>query len=283
MSLCSKAYYNHVATLKGVRVTANPDTVVRPALSGALHVSVRDLSHRFERRGVSTDAVAHVDLDVRQGEFVTILGPSGCGKSTLLRAIGGLLRPTSGTVSIAGADPVEARRRKSIGFAFQDPALLPWRTVIANIRLPLEVNAGPSHGSPDRLLDLIGLREFRDYYPHQLSGGMKQRVSLARALAHNPDLLLMDEPFGALDEITRSQMRFELQRLWSEWGKTVCFVTHSVPESVLLSDRVVVMDGHPGFVKAVVTIDLPRPRDVDVENSAAFSTYVAQLRALIRN
>jgi NitT/TauT family transport system ATP-binding protein len=247
------------------------------------HVTVRHLGHTFAGLGAETHALEDIDLEVGRGEFVVILGPSGSGKSTLLRAIGGLVQLSEGTVHISGRDPEQAKQHKSIGFVFQDPALLPWRTVLSNIRLPLEVNRGGRTSSPESLLELVGLSRFRDYYPFQLSGGMKQRVSLARALVHDPELLLMDEPFGALDEITRSQMRFELQRIWAASGKTVVFVTHSIGEAVLLGDRVIVLSQQPGRVKAVVPIELSRPRDDKVESSAAYLQLVERLRNIIRD
>lgn len=247
------------------------------------HVSVRELSHSFVGDGSSLLVLDRINLDVAWGEFLSIIGPSGCGKSTLLRIIGGLLVPTAGTVSIAGQAPLEAQRRKSLGFVFQDASLLPWRTVIGNVRLPLEVHRRRRGTQPQALLRLVGLEAFQDYYPHQLSGGMQQRVAIARALAHDPELLLMDEPFGSLDEITRTGMRYELQRIWQEAGKTVVFVTHSIPEAVLLSDRVIVMTPQPGRIRATIPISLPRPRTEPIESTAAFLGYVDTLRRLLRS
>jgi NitT/TauT family transport system ATP-binding protein len=253
-----------------------------PAPAGA-YLSVRALSHEFLVEGARVPALAGVSLNVRQGEFLSLIGPSGCGKTTLLKLLGGLLVPTSGDILLDGAPPQAARRTKSIGVVFQDPALLPWRTVTANIRLPLEVNrqrrAGPD---PHGLLGLVGLDGFGGYYPHQLSGGMQQRAALARALATDPPLLLMDEPFGALDEITRTELRYELLRISARARKTVVFVTHSIAEAVLLSDRVAVMSRRPGRIRAVVEIDLPRPRDETDEESASFVEYARRLRALLR-
>jgi NitT/TauT family transport system ATP-binding protein len=236
-------------------------------------------------------ALDGINLSIRQGEFVSIIGPSGCGKSTLLRIIGGLQTPTSGRVLIDGDFPRSAQRQKQIGFVFQDPSLLPWRRVIDNVRLPLNLNGETGRlanrqGEAERLIDIVGLDAFRSYYPHQLSGGMQQRVALARCFVTAPSLLLMDEPFGALDEITRSAMRYELLRVWrseaEEHACTVVFVTHSITEAVVLSDRVIVLTPQPGRIAAALTIDLPRPRDEEVEGSAEFLEYTRRLRALLR-
>ena len=254
------------------------------------HVAIEGLTHVFDRGNRAMTALSNVNLRVGWGEFVSVIGPSGCGKSTFLRLVGGLLQPTAGRVELAGASPAEAQRRKAIGYAFQDPSLLPWRTVLANVTLPLEVNRRnrreAHHRDPRELLDLVGLSEFEGYYPRELSGGMQQRVALARALVFEPSLLLMDEPFGALDEITRRAMRYELLRIWQAGDgdggrKTVVFVTHSIPEAIALSDRVVVMSGVPGTVRAVIEIDLPRPRDEDMETQPAFLDYVVRLRGLL--
>src|SRR3990170_4295506 len=215
---------------------------------------------------VSLRGISHVFRDVAGGQFVWVTGPGGCGKPPLLRIAGGLLRPTSGEAWIGGAAPAAAQRRRDIGLVAQDAALLPWRTVLANVRLPLEIDHAARDRpapSPEELLELTGLTEFRSYYPHQLSGGMQQRVAIARALAFDPSLLLMDEPFGALDEISRASMRYELLRIWQtapSGRKTVMFVTHSIPEAIALSDRVVVLSPRPGGVRAAIDVELPRPR-----------------------
>jgi NitT/TauT family transport system ATP-binding protein len=253
--------------------------------STGTHISLQAVAMVYGRDGQALEALSGIDLSVRQGEFVSVIGPSGCGKSTLLRIIGGLQQPTSGTVSVGGRPPREAQERKDIGFVFQDASLLPWRTVRGNVRLPLEVNRRHGGSDPDRLIDLVGLSRFRDYHPHQLSGGMQQRVALARALVTSPGLLLMDEPFGALDEITRSAMRYELLRVWRSAAgeqRTVVFVTHSITEAVLLSDRVVVMTPQPGRIAATIEIDLPRPREEELETEPAFLDYARRLRALLR-
>ena len=209
------------------------------------------------------EALRGITADIRPGEFLAVLGPSGCGKTTLLRIVGGLIEPTAGTVRIGDRTAAQAQRQKWVGYVFQDPSLLPWRTVLDNVRLPLRVNRAvqrPGATSPEELLHLVRLAEFADYYPSQLSRGMQQRVGLARALALDPALLLMDEPFAALDEITRERMRFELLRIWEATRKTVLFVTHSIVDAVLLSDRVAVLSARPGRLRAVLPIGLERPR-----------------------
>lgn len=259
-------------------------------MSNDYHVRLEGVEMVYASGGQRLVALDGIDLAVRQGEFLSIIGPSGCGKSTLLRIVGGLLSPTSGRVTVGGQPPRQAQKRKEIGFAFQDASLLPWRTVMANVRLPLQVNRRPSHADPDALVDLVGLGAFRDYYPNQLSGGMQQRVALARSLVTQPSLLLMDEPFGALDEITRSAMRYELERIWraaagsaaGEPAGTVIFVTHSITEAVLLSDRVVVMTPRPGRIATVLDIDLPRPRLESLESDLSFLDYTRRLRSLLR-
>jgi len=227
-------------------------------------------------------ALTDVTLDVATGEFVTIVGPSGCGKTTLLRIMAGLLRPTSGSVQLLGR-PVTGPNR-NVGVVFQDPVLLPWRTVLDNVMLPVQVLDLDRERYRARALDLLALvrlRGFERKYPHELSGGMRQRVSLARALVHDPALLLMDEPFGALDAMTREAMNLELQRIWRESGKTVAFITHSIPEAAFLGDRVVVMSPRPGRIVDVVTVDLDRPRDLDMMGSDAFGTYTRKIRHLL--
>ena len=250
-------------------------------------LDVREVSVRYN--GVAgLLALDRLSFRVHEGEWVSIVGPSGCGKSTLLRVVGGLLEPTAGALSVLGGAPEEAQRRKRLGLVFQQPALLPWRSAEENVRLPLDVNRGAGRegmGVP-ALLDLVGLRAFEAYRPHELSGGMQQRVALARALAIDPPILLMDEPFAALDEITREQMRYELLRIWvaasAQAPKTVLFVTHSVAEAVALSDRVIVMSQRPGRIKATIPIALPRPRSAADERTPASLDYVDQIRAHLR-
>ena len=242
------------------------------------------MSKSFDDGSERLTALDGVSLNVAHGEFVTLLGPSGCGKTTLLRLIGGLTEPTSGDIRIAGRTPTEAQARKELGFVFQEPSLLPWRTVSRNVRLPLEVNRrndSRNQAQVDDLLQLVGLERYAGYYPNQLSGGMLQRVALARALAVGASLLLMDEPFGALDEITRESMRYELLRVWEADRKTVVFVTHSIAEAVTLSDRVVMLSSQPGRVSGVIHIDLPRPRRRSMEREPEFLRYSGLLHDLL--
>ncbi len=260
--------------------TASPT----PAKGTPGRVSIAGVTHLFVNRGHSLTALQEIGFSVVPSEFVSIVGPSGCGKTTLLRIVGGLLHPTLGEIRIDGQSPREAQRNKAIGFVFQEPALVPWRTVWQNVHLPFEVGNGAKETAQNRvtsLLDTTGLRSFRDYYPFQLSGGMQQRVALARALALEPSLLLMDEPFASLDELTRSSLRQELLRLWDLTHKTVLFVTHSIPEAVLLSDRVFMLSGKTHRLKAEVKIELPRPRKEGIEDSADFVKYRRELRLLL--
>jgi len=228
-------------------------------------------------------AVQSVSLQLKDGEFVSLIGPSGCGKTTLLKVVGDLMPPTSGRVTIAGASPAELRKAGRLGLVFQQANLMPWLTIRRNIGLLRSLVAG--HGgtvsaaavSVDQLLDVVGLTGFGDKLPHQLSGGMQQRAALARALALDPAVLLMDEPFAALDEITRDRMAFELMRVWQQYRKTVLFVTHSLGEAVLLSDRVVLMSPRPGRIHRVFEIDLPRPRTPQTRLTEGFSRLVLEL------
>ncbi|MSQ32636.1 MAG: ABC transporter ATP-binding protein [Dehalococcoidia bacterium] len=243
------------------------------------HISATDLTKSFG----TLQAISNLHLSIEEGEFVSIIGPSGCGKSTLLRILGGMLVPSSGSVAIGGGSPQAAQSRKQIGFVFQDPALLPWRNVTSNINLPMEINRGaPSGVGVSELLDMVGLKEFESFHPYQLSGGMQQRVALARALVFDPSVLLMDEPFGALDEITRGEMRYELLRIWEQRRKTVLFVTHSIAEAIALSDRVLVMSRQPGQIKADIAINLPRPRMEDIELTDKFRAYAKDLKDLLK-
>lgn len=246
-----------------------------------LGVEVRGVSKQFVSRAGWQTALSAVDLTIAPGQFVSLLGPSGCGKTSLLRIIGGLLEPTTGTVSIDGDSVADAVRDRKFGFVFQDATLLPWRTVRGNAMLLLDVTGRQSEQSRvDALLETVGLSHFANHYPAQLSGGMRQRVALARALALDPEILLMDEPFAALDAITRERLGVELLGIW-DGARSVVFVTHSIAEAVLLSDRVVVMSTSPGRVVADITIDIARPRSGSVRSSEAFRAYEDQLRGFI--
>ena len=228
----------------------------------------------------SIHVLDNVSLSVRPREFVSLLGPSGCGKSTLLRLVADVLAPTGGSIRVADTTPEVARKSRAFGFVFQDPTLLAWRSALDNVLLPLEI-IGRSRGDEARarrLLDLVGLSGFEAAYPWQLSGGMRQRVSIARALITEPQVLLMDEPFGALDEITRERMNIELLRIWQATRTTILFVTHSSPEAVFLSDRVVVLTARPGRVKLDLPIELARPRAAAMKESVEFARYTAALR-----
>ena len=240
---------------------------------GENHLRISRLSKSYRAGGERIHVIDDVDLSIARGEFVSLLGPSGCGKTTLLRLIGGLIEPDAGEVWIDGRSPSAAQADREFGFVFQEPALLPWRSVAANVRLPMDV-AGENGADGDRrvreLLEIVGLERFADYYPHQLSGGMSQRAALARALAVGASALLMDEPFGALDEITRASMRYELLRIWEADKKTVVFVTHSIAEALALSDRVVALSRLPARVVEVVDVGLPRPRSRGVERTPEF-------------
>jgi len=231
--------------------------------------------------GDDVAALNDISLDIRQGEFISLLGPSGCGKTTLLRIIADLIQPTSGSVSIHGQTPREIRIQKKYGFVFQSPVLYDWRTVRRNICMPMEIMGIPKKERTariDRMLELVDLQDFGTKYPFELSGGMQQRVGIARALALDPEYLMMDEPFSALDEFTREKLNEDLLHIWSKTNKTIIFVTHNIPESVFLSDRVVVLSPHPGRISAVVDIDLPRPRRNTLRETPEFYEYVAKIR-----
>jgi NitT/TauT family transport system ATP-binding protein len=227
-------------------------------------------------------ALSDISLSVREREFVTVVGPSGCGKTTLLKILAGLVPATAGTVSVDGR-PVAAPRR-DIGIVFQNPVLLPWRTVMENVLLPAEVQGIPLDAARRRardLLKMVGLADFEDKYPMELSGGMQQRAAISRALVSDPRLLLMDEPFGALDAMTREQMNLDLQRIWRESGKTVLLITHSIPEAVFLGDRVVVMTPRPGRIARIVEVPLPRPRPIDAMGDPVFGQLTSDIRRLL--
>jgi NitT/TauT family transport system ATP-binding protein len=236
--------------------------------------------------GQGTTALDGIDLTIRRGEFVSLIGPSGCGKSTLLRLVGDLTAPTGGTITVNGKPAHQARLDRDYGMVFQAPVLFDWRTVEDNVRLPLEILGGSRATQVARareMLTLVGLREFGRHHPYQLSGGMQQRVAIARALAFEPSILLMDEPFGALDEMTRERMNTELLRIWERTRITVVFVTHSIPEAVFLSSRVVVMSARPGRITDIIDVDLARPRGVETREQRRYFEHITAVREALRH
>jgi NitT/TauT family transport system ATP-binding protein len=235
--------------------------------------------------GRTVEALRDIDLEVRRGEFISLIGPSGCGKSTLLRIVGDLIAPSSGNVTVNGKPARRARLDRDYGMVFQAPVLFDWRTVQKNVELPLEVGGMPGGERAAKaraMLDLVELGDFASQRPWQLSGGMQQRVAIARALALDPAILLMDEPFGALDEMTRERMNLELHRIWEQTGTTVIFVTHSIPEAVFLSSRVVVMSARPGRISAVIDVDLPRDRSFETREMERYFQLVTEVREALR-
>lgn len=246
-------------------------------------VSAKSISKTFGKGGVT--ALQNVDLEVDRGEFISLIGPSGCGKSTLLRVIGDLVEPSAGDIRVNGKTAHQARLDRDYGIVFQAAVLYDWRTVAKNIALPLELTGwsrAQRAARVEEMLKLVELEGFEKHYPWQLSGGMQQRVSIARALSFSPALLLMDEPFGALDEMTRERMNLELLRIWERTGTTVIFVTHSIPEAVFLSTRVVVMSARPGRITHVIPIDLPRVRNVETRELGRYFELVTQVREALR-
>jgi NitT/TauT family transport system ATP-binding protein len=240
-------------------------------------VEIKDLVKRFGQ----TTALQGIDLEIEEREFVSLIGPSGCGKSTLLRIIGDLIEPTSGTVLVNGKTARRARNDRDYGIVFQDPVLYDWRTVAKNVALPLEMARWPRQKRAERvkeMLELVELQGFESHRPWQLSGGMQQRVSIARALSFDPALLLMDEPFGALDEMTRERLNMELLQIWDASGSTIVFVTHSIAEAVFLSTRVVVMSPRPGRISEVIPTDLPQPRTATTREEPRFFELVTTVR-----
>jgi NitT/TauT family transport system ATP-binding protein len=252
-------------------------------MSGQPVVSLRNVTKSFGSGAVT--ALQSIELDVRPGEFVSLIGPSGCGKSTLLRIVGDLVEPTSGEVVVNGKSARQARLDRDYGIVFQDAVLYDWRTVAKNIALPLELlkwDRGKRTQRVAEMIELVELQGFAEHHPWQLSGGMQQRVSIARALSFDPALLLMDEPFGALDEMTRERLNGELLRIWEASGSTIVFVTHSIAEAVFLSTRVVVMSRRPGRIAAIVDIDLPQPRNADTREEPRFFELVTTVRDRLR-
>jgi NitT/TauT family transport system ATP-binding protein len=248
-------------------------------------VELRTLEKTFRSAGGPVHALSDINLRIEDGEFISLIGPSGCGKSTLLRIIGDLISPSSGDVTVNGKPAHRARLDRDYGMVFQAPVLFDWRTVARNVELPLEVigrSKAEREAKAREMLTLVELGDFAGHHPWQLSGGMQQRVAIARALALDPAILLMDEPFGALDEMTRERMNLELLRIWERTGTTVIFVTHSIPEAVFLSTRVVVMSARPGRITHVVPIDLPRQRNVETRETERYFELVTEVRESLR-
>jgi len=257
---------------------------VTPAADAVVRISGVDKLFGSDSGSVTT-ALQGINLDIGRGEFVSLIGPSGCGKSTLLRIIGDLIQPTTGSVTVNGKLCAVARHDRDYGMVFQAPVLFDWRTVEDNVKLPLELmgwDKARRDARASEMLNLVELGEFLRHRPYQLSGGMQQRVAIARALAFEPSILLMDEPFGALDEMTRERMNQEVLRIWERTGITVVFVTHSIPEAVFLSSRVVVMSARPGRITDLIDIDLPRPRDVETREQPRYFELVTDVREALR-
>jgi NitT/TauT family transport system ATP-binding protein len=263
------------------QVTGTP---IAAAMAARDHLAIDDVRLVYQTSRGPLTALDGLSFGLRPREFVSVLGPSGCGKSTLLKLVTGLLRPTQGQIELAGA--AVAGPRRDVGIVFQQPTLLPWRNVLNNVLVPIRARGSDVAAYRDKaheLLELVGLGSFQKHYPHELSGGMQQRVGIARGLVHDPELLLMDEPFAALDAMTRETMMDELQRIWMTTVKSVLFITHSIPEAVYLSDRIVVMGPRPGRVIDTVEIDLPRPRTLETMAQPRFNALTTHLRNLFRN
>ncbi|MEM8554045.1 MAG: ABC transporter ATP-binding protein [Pseudomonadota bacterium] len=263
-----------------VQTARGPDPSASPV------IVAEGLNVRFETSDGPVQALKDVSLTVNKGDFVSFIGPSGCGKTTFLRAIAALENPTSGTLEVNGLSPDAARQNRSYGYVFQAAGLYPWRTIARNVSLPLEIMGYPRSEISDRVgrvLDLVELSGFAKKYPWQLSGGMQQRASIARALAFDADILLMDEPFGALDEIVRDHLNDQLLQLWAKTGKTIAFVTHSIPEAVYLSTKIVVMSPRPGRISDVIDSPLPRERDLDIRDTEQFLSVAHRVREGLRS
>jgi len=248
-------------------------------------IDAKGLSLTFETNDGPVHALSNIDLEIEKGEFVSFIGPSGCGKTTFLRAVADLEEPTGGTLTVNGLSPHDARVERAYGYVFQAPALYPWRTIAKNVALPLEIMGYAKAEQAERIkrtLDLVNLAGFEQKFPWQLSGGMQQRASIARALAFDADLLLMDEPFGALDEIVRDHLNEQLLELWARTKKTICFVTHSIPEAVYLSTKIVVMSPRPGRIPDVIDVDLPAERPLDIRETTAFLAIAQRVRDGLR-
>jgi NitT/TauT family transport system ATP-binding protein len=265
------------------QTTVKSDPV--PANFGKPVIEARDLDLTFQTGDGPVHALSKINLTVRQGEFVSFIGPSGCGKTTLLRVVADLEQPTGGAISVNGLSPEAARKARAYGYVFQAPALYPWRTIGKNIALPLEVMGFSAAERQTRIRDnlaLVDLAGFENKFPWQLSGGMQQRASIARALSFDPDMLLMDEPFGALDEIVRDHLNEQLLKLWAKTQKTVVFVTHSIPEAVFLSTKIVVMSPRPGRIHEVIDCDLGTDRPLEIRETPEFLAIAARVRDGLR-
>jgi NitT/TauT family transport system ATP-binding protein len=252
---------------------------LQPMTEPVIHASGLDLT--FQTNDGPVHALKDVNLEINKGDFVSFIGPSGCGKTTFLRAIAGLETPTGGEISVNGMSPEEARKARAYGYMFQAAGLYPWRTISGNVKLPLEImgfDKSERQERVKRVLDLVDLNGFENKFPWQLSGGMQQRASIARALAFDADIMLMDEPFGALDEIVRDHLNEQLLQLWARTDKTIAFVTHSIPEAVFLSTRIVVMSPRPGRISDVIESTLPRERPLEIRDSAEFIAIAHRVR-----
>ncbi len=257
----------------------------RTHYTGVSVIEARGLDLTFQTADGPVQALRDVNLSIEAGEFVSFIGPSGCGKTTLLRVAADLEQPTGGSITVNGVSPAEARAQRAYGYVFQAAGLFPWRTIAGNVRLPLEImgfSRSEQGARVARVLEMVELKGFERKFPWQLSGGMQQRASIARALAFDADLLLMDEPFGALDEIVRDRLNEQLLELWARTGKTICFVTHSIPEAVFLSTRIVVMSPRPGRVTDVIESDLPAERSLHIRESREFLAIAARVRDGLR-
>jgi len=274
------------APIESVRMVSETEATVEPVpMTQRLAVDVRSVSLTFETGDGKVEALSNVSLQVAEGEFVSFIGPSGCGKTTMLRLIADLQQPSSGALLVNGVSAEQARLERRYGYVFQAPALFPWRTIEKNLKLPLEVmgfSDGEQRERAARYLALVNLTGFERKYPWQLSGGMQQRVSIARALSFDPALLLMDEPFGALDEIVRDHLNEQLLQLWDKTGKTVLFVTHSIPEAVFLSTRIVVMSPRPGRIIDVIDCNFPRDRTLEIRETPEFAGIAQRVRMGLR-
>jgi NitT/TauT family transport system ATP-binding protein len=275
-----------VASNEVVRMNKAADATAKPVVSPQrFAVEVRNVSLTFETADGKVDALSNVSLQIADGEFVSFIGPSGCGKTTMLRVIADLQQPTSGTLLVNGMSAEQARMERRYGYVFQAPALFPWRTIEKNLKLPLEImgfSDSEQRSRAARYLALVNLTGFERKFPWQLSGGMQQRVSIARALSFDPELLLMDEPFGALDEIVRDHLNEQLLQLWDKTKKTVLFVTHSIPEAVFLSTKIVVMSPRPGRIIDIIDCNFPRQRTLEVRETPEFVKIAQRVRAGLR-